>query len=181
VQAPRLDPRTIFEDAASAKGLGGRPALADALAALERGKRARSLLRSSTGLLGRFATRPTCSIVQPVGDGHSLLWTSAWIPPLPRGSHGKRDGRLRPTRAPLDRTADRDALAVKRAQGVRLGRPRELPDQVVTRIVGARDRGEGWSAIARQLDADQVPTAQGGRRWYPATVRAVYLAAEHAA
>ena len=75
----------------------------------------------------------------------------------------------------------RDALAVRQAQGVRLGRPPTLPDAVVDRIVTARQGGEGWSAIARALDADRVATAQGGARWYPATVRAVYVAHRGAA
>jgi len=72
----------------------------------------------------------------------------------------------------------KDALAVRRAQGVRLGRPPLLPADVVARIVEGRRSGAGWSAIARDLDADGVPTAQGGARWYPATVRAVYFANE---
>src|SRR5262249_49565525 len=67
----------------------------------------------------------------------------------------------------------RDALARRRAQGVRLGRPPQLPTSVVRRIIRARNRGESWSGIARNLDADRVPTAQGGLRWYPATVRSV--------
>ncbi len=75
----------------------------------------------------------------------------------------------------------RDALTVRRAQGVRLGRPPTLADAVVDRIVSARQRGEGWPAIARALDADAVPTAQGGARWYPARVRSVYLAHRRAA
>lgn len=70
----------------------------------------------------------------------------------------------------------RDALAVKRAQGVRLGRPRTLPADVRARILADRAAGLGWSAIARALEADNVPTAQGGARWWPATVRAVVLA-----
>ena len=73
------------------------------------------------------------------------------------------------------------ALAVKRAQGVRLGRPPTLSADVVDRIVAARKAGNTWSAIARELDEDGVPTAQGGRRWYPATVRYVALSAEAAA
>jgi len=72
----------------------------------------------------------------------------------------------------------RDALAVRRAQGVRLGRPPVLPATVVERILAERRAGAGWSAIARGLDGDGVPTAQGGTRWYPATVRAVVLAHE---
>jgi hypothetical protein len=42
--------------------------------------------------------------------------------------------------------------------------------------VAARVAGGTWSGIARELNDDGVPTAQGGRRWYPATVRYVALA-----
>lgn len=73
------------------------------------------------------------------------------------------------------------ALAVRKAQGVRLGRPQTLPDKIVKRIEKARAAGATWSAIARQLTEEGVPTAQGGRRWYPATVRYVTLAAERSA
>lgn len=55
------------------------------------------------------------------------------------------------------------ALAVKKAQGVTLGRPRTtLPTEVIERIQSARAAGASWSAIARELNADAVPTAQGG-------------------
>jgi DNA invertase Pin-like site-specific DNA recombinase len=67
----------------------------------------------------------------------------------------------------------REALAVKRAQGVKLGRPRVLSEEVVRRIVEARRAGMSFRAIADDLNADQVPTAQGGREWYASTVRAV--------
>jgi DNA invertase Pin-like site-specific DNA recombinase len=67
----------------------------------------------------------------------------------------------------------KDALAVKRAQGVRLGRPRQLPQRVINRILHERDQGKTLTAIAERLNQDRVPTAQGGQRWYPSTVRAV--------
>jgi DNA invertase Pin-like site-specific DNA recombinase len=67
------------------------------------------------------------------------------------------------------------ALAVKRDQGVVLGRPRTLPDRVVERIVRERSAGATWTAIAEGLNADRVPTAQGGKRRYPATVRTVAM------
>lgn len=73
------------------------------------------------------------------------------------------------------------ALAVKRAQGVRLGRPRRVASTVVDRIVTARAAGASWSGIARDLNDDGIPTAQGGQRWYPATVRYVALSAEQVA
>lgn len=70
----------------------------------------------------------------------------------------------------------KSALAVLKAQGVKLGRPRTLPAAVADRIRGDHAAGESWSAIARALTSEGVPTAQGGLRWYPATVRYVALA-----
>ena len=67
----------------------------------------------------------------------------------------------------------KDALAVKRAQGVRLGRPSTLPPEVVERIVRERREGSSLSAIADGLVADGVSTAQGGATWWPATIRKV--------
>jgi DNA invertase Pin-like site-specific DNA recombinase len=70
----------------------------------------------------------------------------------------------------------REALAVKRAQGVRLGRPVVLNAELAARIVSAHKSGAGWSEIARRLNAEAVPTAHGGEQWHPSTVRAVVLA-----
>jgi DNA invertase Pin-like site-specific DNA recombinase len=69
------------------------------------------------------------------------------------------------------------ALEAVRRRGVRLGRPRTLGPDVVARIVDERSLGATLAAIADQLDADGIPTAQGGRRWYPATVAAVLRSA----
>ena len=65
----------------------------------------------------------------------------------------------------------REALARKRAQGVRLGRPPTMSPYAIERIRRERAAGSSLAAIANGLDADRIPTAQGGRRWYPATVR----------
>jgi len=67
----------------------------------------------------------------------------------------------------------REALAAKRASGVRLGRPVSLPDAVSKRIAVERKAGHSLAAIANMLNEEQVATAQGGRRWWPSTVRAV--------
>ncbi len=57
------------------------------------------------------------------------------------------------------------------------GRPPSLPEAVVDRVRLENARGRSLGEIARGLTADGVPTAHGGRRWWPSTVRAVLLRA----
>jgi DNA invertase Pin-like site-specific DNA recombinase len=72
----------------------------------------------------------------------------------------------------------KDALAAKRAQGVRLGRPLALPVDVRDRIRAERlTTGASYGAIAARLNAEGVPTAHGADAWWPATVRAAINAA----
>jgi len=69
----------------------------------------------------------------------------------------------------------KEALAVKKAEGVRLGRPPTMPQAVVRRIQRQRARGDSLRKIADDLNEAGVPTAQGGAQWYAATVRHVLL------
>jgi DNA invertase Pin-like site-specific DNA recombinase len=173
----------VYEDAgASGKALGGRPQLAAALERLDRGDagtlvvakldRLTRSVRDAADLLDRSARRGWSLIALDLGvdttspAGEAMAHVVAVFAQLERRLIGQRT---------------KDALAVRRSQGVRLGRPRSLPEAIVERIVAEHDQGGSWSAIARGLDADGVPTAQGGRRWYPATVRAVCLANAEAA
>ncbi|HUR86955.1 MAG TPA: recombinase family protein [Solirubrobacteraceae bacterium] len=72
----------------------------------------------------------------------------------------------------------KDALAIKRAEGVRLGRPLALPHDVRERIRAERaTTGASYAAIAARLNAEGVHTAHGAAKWWPATVRAVVHAA----
>ena len=65
----------------------------------------------------------------------------------------------------------REALAVKRSQGVRLGRPPTLSDATLRRISMHRSRGGTLAAIAAKLNQDGVPTAHGGRQWHVSAVQ----------
>lgn len=67
----------------------------------------------------------------------------------------------------------RDALAIRRSQGVRLGRERVIPTEVFERIRAERTAGATLQSIADGLNRDEVPTTRGGRVWYPSTVRSV--------
>lgn len=73
----------------------------------------------------------------------------------------------------------RSHLAPVRARRPRrpAGRPPMLPPTVVERIRLDYARGRGLSEIARALTAEGVPTAHGGRKWWPSTVRAVLIRA----
>lgn len=67
----------------------------------------------------------------------------------------------------------KDALAVRKAEGVRLGRPPSIDPVIVDRIVMESGQGVSMAEIARRLTSEAVPTARGGRTWYPSTVQTV--------
>jgi DNA invertase Pin-like site-specific DNA recombinase len=67
----------------------------------------------------------------------------------------------------------REALAVKRADGVRIGRPRSVPEAVAAQVRRMREQGKSYALIAGELNSRGVPTGQVGRQWYAATVRSV--------
>lgn len=71
----------------------------------------------------------------------------------------------------------RDALAEARKNGTRLGRPTSIPEDVRERIVTMRG-DHTLQQIADALDAEQVPTAQGGAKWHVSTVRYVVRSAD---
>ena len=59
----------------------------------------------------------------------------------------------------------KDALAVKRAQGVVLGRPREIPESTIARIFELHDAGLGVAAIAKALNRKGIQTPRNGK-WH---------------
>lgn len=69
----------------------------------------------------------------------------------------------------------REARRTKRRPPARPGRKPGLPSDVVARIRDQQAMGKSLSEIARELNADGVPTSQGGRQWWPSTVRAVLV------
>ncbi|MDQ0731779.1 recombinase family protein [Arthrobacter sp. B1I2] len=69
----------------------------------------------------------------------------------------------------------REGMAQRRAEGVKLGRPRSLATGVSDEIVNLRGLGRSLSAIANELNDRGVPTAQGGARWYAATIKKIIV------
>jgi DNA invertase Pin-like site-specific DNA recombinase len=70
----------------------------------------------------------------------------------------------------------KEALAVKKAEGVQLGRPASISPQLAKRIVRMPKQGMTLQAICDVLNDEGVPTARGGRMWRPTSLRTVLAA-----
>jgi hypothetical protein len=70
--------------------------------------------------------------------------------------------------------AEQRRPAQARPEPAKRGRPRILPPDVVDHIRVEREAGgRTLREIARDLNERGVPTAHGGRQWWPSTVRTV--------
>lgn len=161
------------EDAgASAKSMANRPGLAAALEAIEAGEAA-GLVVAKLDRLSRSLVDFASLMARAANDGWNVVALDLGI------DLGTPAGRflasVMASAAEWEREIigqrTRDALAAKKAAGATLGRPRALPAEVRARIMAARSGGASFAAIARHLEAEGVPTAQGGARWWPSTVR----------
>ncbi|OBB21104.1 resolvase [Mycolicibacterium setense] len=152
-----------------------RPGLAAALDAVQTGQAERLVVHKVDRLSRKF--RDAVDLMETAADEGWPLYIADIDADLTT-SNGRMLARMLAVVAEdeRDRISQRTkaALAAKRAAGVRLGRPSALPAEVVARIVAARDAGSSFAKVADALNADAVPTAQGGAQWYPATVKAVF-------
>lgn len=162
----------VDEGVSAAKAPEERPELARALNLLEGGgaavllcHRVDRLARKTADLLGLRDRSERGGWALASSDGSVDLTTP----------HGRTmftvQGAFAELERDLIRARTREGMAAKRAAGVRLGRPSTLPDDVVKRIVREREERRTWQAIADGLNEDAVPTAQGGAKWWPSTVR----------
>jgi DNA invertase Pin-like site-specific DNA recombinase len=71
----------------------------------------------------------------------------------------------------------RAALAVKKAQGIKLGRERSIPDSSIEAMRALRTGGLTYRQVAERLNAEGVQTGRGGT-WWPATVQQALKARE---
>ena len=165
----------VIEDAGfSAKDLK-RPGIQAALQALEAGDE-KALVAAKLDRLSRSMIDFTALMATAQKQGWALVALDCAVDTTTPA--GEAMANVLATFAQFERRLisqrTREALAVKRSQGVRLGRPPILDRKTVSRIRRERKRGRTLAAIAEGLTADQVPTAHCGR-WHAATVRAVLV------
>jgi hypothetical protein len=91
--------------------------------------------------------------------------SSSRLSSMPRFASGKRC----PYRSSVTRIDARERKRPSRPSG----RPRVLAPEVVERIRAESAAGTSLAQIARDLDSAGTPTAHGGKRWWPSTVRSV--------
>ncbi len=162
-------------EATSGKSTKKRPALAEALDRLDRGE-AHALAVSKLDRLSRSVAdflailersrRGKWSLI--IGDlsldtstpmGEAMATISATFAQLERKRIGERT---------------REALAVKKSQGVTLGAPRTMSADVRARILAEVEKGKGYREIMRLLNEEAIPPVRG-TQWHASTVRAVYM------
>src|SRR5438105_3902708 len=167
----------VIEDAGySAKDLK-RPGVQVALETLRRGE-AGALVVAKLDRLSRSMLDFTAVMAKATKQGWALVALDCAVDTTTPA--GEAMANVVATFAQFERRLigqrTREALAAKRASGVQLGRPVSVPPVVRERIAAERKAGRSLAAIAEILNAERVPTAQGGRRWWPSTIRAVLRA-----
>lgn len=165
--------QVFADEGVSAKDLN-RPELQNAIEFLESGEasilmvskldRLSRSVHDFTGLLARAESKRWALVAADIGvdtstpAGEAMANVMASFAQLERRLIGQRTS---------------DALQVLLKQGKILGRRQRSTDEVVTYIRDARRDGKSLREIAAELNAAEVPTSQGGQKWYPSTVAAV--------
>lgn len=162
------------DEGISGKAIANRPGLADALALMDAGA-ASALMVAKLDRLSRSVSDASGILDRSARAGWSVLSCDMAVDTTTPA--GEAAASMMIVFSQLERRLisqrTKDALAVKKAAGVRLGRPSTLPAEVVAEIVDAWRAGVSINAIARELTARAVPTARGGVKWYASTVKAV--------
>jgi len=170
-----LDRLEWVEDAGfSGKSLD-RPGIRSALDVLN--TRGGVLMVAKLDRLSRSVMDFSTMLEQSKRRGWSLVVLDFGVDMLTPG--GEAMGNMMATFAQFERRMiglrTSEGLRQKKLKGVKLGRPSRIGADALRFILEAAAAGASLRSIARDCNARGYPTAQGGRCWYPATVRKVLL------
>lgn len=167
----------VYTDIASGKSLRRRTAMRDALSLLADGD-ADVLVVAKLDRLSRSVGDFAAILARTQVEGWALNVCDLGVDTTTPS--GKMVAQVMMVLAEWEREMigerTRNALAVARNRGTRLGRPSGVSDDTLRLIRILRDSGRSWQAIADSLTREGVPTAQGGR-WHAATVRKLHTRA----
>lgn len=165
------------DEGISGATLGKRPAMLEALRAMDAG-RAGVLLAKDATRLSRTLADLAAMLDAANADGWCVQTADGLVDTCdPNGALlPKFLGIVGELERLFTSQRTKAALQAAKARGVKLGHASALPAAVQHRIVMERKAGRTFQAICDGLTADGVPTANGGQ-WWPRTVRAVCVAA----
>ena len=179
--AADYEPVVLREEGRSGKSIQGRPVLRNALDDLDAGK-AQAIYVTRLDRLAR-STKDFLSIVD---RSHKFGWRLALLDlGLDTATHqGRFVVTIMAAMAEMERgmiserqkDVHRDRRSNGKVWGVDLGPTPDIEEIIRERIYKEKNLGLSYQLIADSLNAENVPTAHGGKKWYPATVGNSYLA-----
>ena len=164
----------IYVDVASGKSTKRRPEYAAAVRALSEGE-ASALIVAKLDRLSRSLVDFAGLMAQSRREGWSIDALDIGIDTST--INGELVANIIMSLAQWERRiiGQRTALALGQVKqrGVKLGRPTTVTRDALAIIAAMRGSGASLRKVADALNDAGVPTAQGGRQWYPATVRKI--------
>lgn len=168
------DVEFVVDDGYSAKSVEGRPGLVDALDRLDR-READVLLTLRVDRLSRSVSDFAALMSRSRKRGWDLVACDLGIDTST--PHGGLMAHVLASVAEYERQVigvrTREGMEQRRREGVHLGRRPKLEESLIARIVAAHESGQNMSSIARDLNAESVPTAHDGREWYASTIKTI--------
>lgn len=164
----------LFTDVASGKSTKRRPQLAAVLAELSAGH-ADVLVVAKLDRLSRSLLDFAAITAQAHREGWSIVALDIGVDTST--VNGELVANIIMALAQWERRIigqrTKDALTQVKRRGTKLGRPTVVLPTAVAVIRAMRSAGSSYRQIATTLNAEKIPTAQGGREWYASTVRAI--------
>ncbi|UQE74688.1 recombinase family protein [Gordonia sp. PP30] len=149
-----------------------RPALAAALDVLAN-REAAILVAAKLDRVSRSMSDAAALLDRSAREGWQLVTVDMAVDTS--SPQGRAAAHMAMTFAELERglisQRTREALATRKAAGVQLGRPTELDDDVLTRIITEASQGQSLRAIAQGLMADGIRTGAGKEQWHAPQVQ----------
>lgn len=166
----------IYRDVASGSSRDRRPALADAIQAVSSGA-ADTLMVSKLDRLSRSVPDFGAIIDEARAGGWNIVIIDLGVDLSTPA--GEMVANVMAALAQWERRVisqrTRDALASRKRDGMKLGRPVGIDPDTEGMILTLHRAGSGLRAIATDLNRHGIPTPQGGTTWRASSVRAVLV------